>query len=146
MPPPVEDGAQSPSDVATLQALIRSRDEVMAVVAHDLQNPLNVITLAASTLLKRATDPAFRRPVERILAAALRADRLVHDLLDIGAIERGQLAIRPQPLDPADLILAAIDSQQSAAGQASILLAPDIARTCRPSTPTRSACSRCSRT
>jgi CheY-like chemotaxis protein len=98
----------------------------MAVVAHDLQNPLNVITLAAGTLLKRATDPAFRRPVERILAAAQRADRLVHDLLDIGAIERGQLAIRPQPLDPADLILAAIDSQQGAAGQASILLAPDI--------------------
>jgi len=98
----------------------------MAVVAHDLQNPLNVIALAASTLLKRATDPTFRRPVERILAAAQRADRLVHDLLDIGAIERGQLAIRPQPLDPADLILAAIESQQGAAGQASILLAPDI--------------------
>jgi CheY-like chemotaxis protein/anti-sigma regulatory factor (Ser/Thr protein kinase) len=116
----------SPRDAAELEAMIRSRDEVMAVVAHDLQNPLNVISLAASTLLKRATDPALRRPVERILGAVQRADRLVRDLVDIGAIERGRLTIRPLPLDPADLILAAIDSQQSAAGQASILIATDI--------------------
>ena len=126
MPSPIEEGVERPRDAATLEALIRSRDEVMAVVAHDLQNPLNVITLAANMLLKRATDPTFRRPVERILAAAQRADRLVHDLLDISAIERGRLTIQPQPLDPADLILAAIDSQQGAAAQASVLIAPDI--------------------
>jgi CheY-like chemotaxis protein/two-component sensor histidine kinase len=116
----------SPRDAAELEAMIRSRDEVMAVVAHDLQNPLNVISLAASTLLKRATDPALRRSVERILGAAQRADRLVRDLVDIGAIERGRLTIHPLPLDPADLILAAIDSQQSAAGQASIRIVTDI--------------------
>jgi CheY-like chemotaxis protein len=116
----------SPRDAAELEAMIRSRDEVMAVVAHDLQNPLNVISLAASTLLNRATDPALRRSVERILGAAQRADRLVRDLVDIGAIERGRLTIHPLPLDPADLILAAIDSQQSAAGQASIRIATDI--------------------
>jgi len=116
----------SPRDAAELEAMIRSRDEVMAVVAHDLQNPLNVISLAASTLLKKSTDPALRRSVERILGAAQRADRLVRDLVDIGAIERGRLTVRPLPLDPADLILAAIDSQQSAAGQASILIATDL--------------------
>jgi CheY-like chemotaxis protein/anti-sigma regulatory factor (Ser/Thr protein kinase) len=116
----------SPRDAAELEAMIRSRDEVMAVVAHDLQNPLNVISLAASTLLKKSTDPALRRSVERILGAAQRADRLVRDLVDIGAIERGRLTVRPLPLDPADLILAAIDSQQGAAGQASILIATDL--------------------
>jgi K+-sensing histidine kinase KdpD len=76
---------------------VMARDEVLAVVAHDLRNPLNVITLAANSMLQRSTDTAARRPLERILRGARRADRLIADLLEVTAIEGGRLTLDRRP-------------------------------------------------
>jgi signal transduction histidine kinase/ActR/RegA family two-component response regulator len=105
---------------------VRSRDDVLSVVAHDLQNPLNVITLGATSLLPRLTDSSVRRSVERILKAAQRADRLIRDLLEIGKIESGRFSIEPRRVEPAHVILSAVESQQSLAADASVILATDL--------------------
>ena len=76
----------------SLRQAVRSRDDVLSVVAHDLQNPLNVISIAASMLLQRAPDSAARRPLERIMRGAQRADRMIRDLLEINAIETGRFS------------------------------------------------------
>src|SRR5438874_2358926 len=65
---------------ATLEEALRARDAVLSVVAHDLRNPLNIINLAANTLLQRLPDSNARRPVERIVRSARRADRMISDL------------------------------------------------------------------
>jgi signal transduction histidine kinase/ActR/RegA family two-component response regulator len=113
---------------ATLESLrtaIRSRDEVLAVVAHDLKNPLTVIGMAANTLLRRLPDSS-RRPLERIIRAAERAGRLLHDLLEIGAIEAGRFSLQKRLVDPADIILSSVESQQGLAAGASVIIATDL--------------------
>lgn len=109
-----------------LSRSLRARDDVLGIVAHDLRNPLNVIAAAASSLHQRLPDLLSRRPVERIMRAAQRAEHLIRDLLDISAIESGQFSIEKRPLDTASTILTAIDSQQALAASSSVILASDI--------------------
>jgi PAS domain S-box-containing protein len=83
---------------AVAQRAVRSRDELLSMVSHDLNNPLNSITLSASALAHslRAGDPS---KAERHLAAidrgAQRIQRLAADLLDLASLEAGRLAIVP---------------------------------------------------
>ena len=109
-----------------LQRSIDSRDQVLAVVAHDLRTPVNVVSLAANGLLKRLADSTAKRAVERILRAAHRADRLIQDLLDVSAIEAGHFSVERRQVEAADVILAAVESQQSRAAEASVILATDV--------------------
>jgi signal transduction histidine kinase/FixJ family two-component response regulator len=111
---------------ATLEQAIVSRDEVLAVVAHDLRNPISVITVAANTLHQRLTNASARRPLERIIRGAQRADHLISDLLEVNAIEGGRFAIDKRRIEPAKTILAAIESQQSIAASNSVILASDL--------------------
>jgi CheY-like chemotaxis protein/anti-sigma regulatory factor (Ser/Thr protein kinase) len=111
---------------AGLEQAIRSRDGILGIVAHDLRNPLNVISAAANSLHQRLPDSLTRRPVERIMRAAQRAEHLIRDLLDITAIEGGHFAIDKQRMDTTNMLLAAIESQQGLAASASVILASDL--------------------
>ena len=114
------------ADREALREEVRSRDAVLGVVAHDLRNPLNVISLAANNLRQRLRDSGAQRSVDRILRGAQRADRLIQDLLEISAIGDGQFSIEVQPMETVDAILAALESQESIAAEASIILGTDI--------------------
>ncbi len=120
------DAAEQRRTVERLEEAVRSRDTVLSVVAHDLRNPLGVISIAANTLLQRLPGPSARRPVERIIRSAQRADRMVRDLLAISAIETGQLSLDAKPTGTADLIFAAVESQQNVAAEASIIIGTDL--------------------
>jgi signal transduction histidine kinase/CheY-like chemotaxis protein len=113
-------------DHETLRRAIRTRDDVLATVAHDLRNPISVIAIAANTLSHRVRDPLARRPIEAILKGVQRTERLIRDLLDLGAIETGRFSIEKRPVDATDIVLAALDSQQALAADASIILATDL--------------------
>jgi PAS domain S-box-containing protein len=81
----------------------RARDEVLAVVSHDLRNPLSSIAICARTL--RAKPGADAEATTMLAAIAEATDwmsRLIHDLLDASAIEAGRLSIaaRPESLGP----------------------------------------------
>jgi signal transduction histidine kinase/FixJ family two-component response regulator len=112
--------------IDALRQGIRSREDVLGIVAHDLRNPINVIALAASTLLQRLPDSSARRPAERIIRGAQRADRLIQGLLEIDAIEGGRFAITTETVETANMILSALESQQSLAADASIIISTDL--------------------
>ncbi len=122
----VASALQQQVERVALQRGIRSRDEVLGVVAHDLRNPLNVIAAASASLHQRLPDPLSRRPVERIMRAAQRAEHLIRDLLDISAIETGQFSIEKRRLDTTNVILQALESQQGLAASSSVILASDL--------------------
>jgi len=109
-----------------LEETVRSRDAILSVVAHDLRNPLNIISLAANTLLPRLPDASARRSVERIIRSAQRADRMIRDLLAASAIETGRFTMDKQPVETAELLLSALESQHSLAAAASVIIAPDL--------------------
>jgi signal transduction histidine kinase len=79
------------------QRAIRARDEVLAVVSHDLKNPLEAVLLSASLLLK-APDPArVRRYAEAVQRSASRMDRLIRELLDVSRMDAGRFEVELAP-------------------------------------------------
>jgi signal transduction histidine kinase len=112
-------------DVTELRCAVRRRDEVLRVVSHDLRTPLATVTLGAAALIRLSDSPdarnapdaaaQMRRAAGRIGAAGKRMMRLIEDLLDMASLDRGQLSIRPVPVDPADLIGAAADELRGVA-------------------------------
>jgi len=108
------------------QAASHPRDDVLSIVAHDLQNPITVISIAANTLLQRLSESSVRRPIERIIRSAQRAARLIQDLLEIDAVETGRFSIETSAVEPADVILLAVESQQNLAADASVIIGADL--------------------
>jgi PAS domain S-box-containing protein len=81
-----------------LRRAVRARDEVVAIVSHDLRNPLGVVAAAADLLLDLPLDEVERREQAAIIArSAGRMTRLIEDLLDVARIEAGALLVRTAP-------------------------------------------------
>jgi PAS domain S-box-containing protein len=102
------------------QAATHARDEVLAVVSHDLRNPVHTIQMGASFLLELleqpTVDPAlFTKQIGAMRRSAQRADRLIRDLLDVTRTERGRLDIERRPVIVSDLLR---DVSQGVASQA----------------------------
>jgi signal transduction histidine kinase/CheY-like chemotaxis protein len=106
---------------------IRAREEALALVSHDLRNPLHAISVGVGMLLPRIVEPSLRRPVERIQRSAQRMERLLQDLVDIHAIEGGHFTVGKGLVEPTALILTALESQQSLAGSTSVIINTDVA-------------------
>jgi PAS domain S-box-containing protein len=102
------------------------RDEVLAVVAHDLRNPLNVIAGAASLLGLTADDDAQQRQLKVIQRAAQSMERLVADLLDIARIESGTFTTRQERVETGALLQQAIDDCELQARSKEITLRVDV--------------------
>lgn len=83
------------------QRAIRARDEVLAVVSHDLKNPLESVLLSSALLLRGPEPAAVRRYAETLQRSAGRMDRLIRELLDLSRIDAGrfQLELRPERLE-----------------------------------------------
>jgi signal transduction histidine kinase len=81
------------------QAAAHVRDEVIAVVSHDLRNPLTVVSVTAYNLRNGLKDgpPEMLTQVNKIDRAAMRMSRLIEDLLDITRLESGALPLERQP-------------------------------------------------
>jgi PAS domain S-box-containing protein len=89
----------------------RRKDEFLAILAHELRNPLSPISNAAHYLKsKNIEDPDVRRPIEMIERQAGQMARLVDDLLDVSRITRGKLALRLEHLEFAEVAQAALDA------------------------------------
>jgi signal transduction histidine kinase len=102
---------------------VQSREDLLAVVSHDLRNPLSVI-LVSATLALRAWPPgdANRRTIEAIRRSALRMDRLIGDLLDASTIEAGRLSLETavQPVD--QIVRDALEALEAPAAQKQVKL------------------------
>jgi signal transduction histidine kinase/DNA-binding NarL/FixJ family response regulator len=82
------------------QQAARARDEMLAVVSHDLRNPLNVIATSASLILEiPLPEDKKRSQLEVIRRTTDRMNRLIQDLLDVTGIEAGKLSIHADVLD-----------------------------------------------
>lgn len=77
----------------------RSRDQLLAIVAHDLRNPIQVIMSAARRTPEPEAGSGQRNYAEFIQRSAREMDRLVCDLLDVSSLESGSFAVECQPVD-----------------------------------------------
>jgi signal transduction histidine kinase len=88
---------------AAAQDAITARDDVLGTVAHDLGNPLSVISIVCRSLLNKGPD-AFgadtRELIEGTYESSVRMGRLIDDLLDVSRIDAVGLQLHQEPLDP----------------------------------------------
>jgi PAS domain S-box-containing protein len=82
----------------------RRKDEFLAMLAHELRNPLAAISNAAH-LLAHAGGQEFHQWSHEVIQRQVRQlTRLVDDLLDVSRISRGKIELRPQRVDLAALV------------------------------------------
>ena len=79
------------------QQATQARDEMLAIVAHDLRNPLSTITMGSSLLIEAATTDSQKRHAELVRRAADRMRALIEDLLEVRRIESGKLKLHLRP-------------------------------------------------
>jgi signal transduction histidine kinase len=105
----------------------KARDDMIAVVSHDLRNPLGTVQMGAA-LLQRQLDlpPRPADTLHRMQRAAKRMGRLVDDLLDVTKIDAGTLSIsaKTEPLEP--VVEEAIDQCRLAASEKGVVVAADV--------------------
>jgi signal transduction histidine kinase/DNA-binding response OmpR family regulator len=89
------------------ESATRAKDEFLAVLGHELRNPLAPI-LTALELLRLRGDRSREHEVIRRQVGHL--TRLVDDLLDVARITRGKVDLTPRPIEIADVIVRALES------------------------------------
>ncbi|MEJ7602051.1 MAG: HAMP domain-containing sensor histidine kinase [Kofleriaceae bacterium] len=70
-----------------------AREDILAVVAHDLRTPIGNVLRAAELLEQTELSDPQLQLLQRAVRAGTRMDKLVRDLLDWGAIESGRLRV-----------------------------------------------------
>ncbi|QRK06168.1 PAS domain S-box protein [Archangium violaceum] len=108
------------------QIAIRMREEVLAIVSHDLRSPLSMIQMGADQLLSESRgreQPEFTsRTAAKIRRASVRMIHLIRDLLDFSSIEAGQLRIEVSNHDAGELVTELLEELQPNAGEKGIRL------------------------
>jgi two-component system, sensor histidine kinase and response regulator len=72
-----------------LAAMVHLREELVAVVSHDLRNPLNSIVMSAALISNSTTDKDINSAAERIERSAKRMTNIIEDLLDLSRTRLG---------------------------------------------------------
>jgi PAS domain S-box-containing protein len=101
------------------QSAITARDATLALVSHDLRNPLAVILMKTALILRRPEEKErrgdSRKSIESIRRSAERMNRLIQDLLDVSNVEAGRFAIERRPQPVTSLVNEALESVQARA-------------------------------
>lgn len=134
--------AQQTSEVGRLQHLLDERtqalslandtldlrNEFLAIVSHDLRNPLNAIALNTQLLerLVSSGDPQLGRISRSLASSIAQMQRIISDLLDLAAIQAGKLSVQLRPGDARSPIEESVANFRSVSAEKSIALDAEI--------------------
>jgi signal transduction histidine kinase len=96
---------------SALRLADQRKDEFLAMLAHELRNPLAPMVNALGLLSSPKADASIRQRAHGIIERQLKhMVRLVDDLLDVSRITRGKLVVRRQPVELASIVQSAVDT------------------------------------
>jgi PAS domain S-box-containing protein len=105
------------SSLARAQRESRSKDEFLAMLAHELRNPLGAIQGAVHALgIIGHTDPMAMRATGIIKRQVLHMARLVDDLLDVGRAVTGKIVLKRARVNLADCVKSSVATVASGNG------------------------------
>jgi signal transduction histidine kinase len=94
---------------AEAEAASRGKDELLAMLGHELRNPLAAITTACRLLHDAEAPPeALQRAREILLRQNAHLAHLVDDLLDVARVTSGKIVLTPRPLELAQVVRQAV--------------------------------------
>jgi signal transduction histidine kinase len=106
-----------------LQQALRMNEVFVAVLGHDLRNPLSAVITGAELVSQLSTDERVRKVAARIRSSGDRMARMIEQLLDVARIRSGRLEMKPVDNDLKGLAQALIDELQAGAAERRIELA-----------------------
>jgi two-component system CheB/CheR fusion protein len=109
----VEDVTARNADADQLRNADRRKDEFLAMLAHELRNPLTPITHAIRLLEANSDRAPATKMYEMIARQTQRLTRLVDELLDVARISRGHIELKRETLDLAELAQQAADASRA---------------------------------
>ena len=95
--------------LANAEAALRSSDAFLAMLSHELRNPLSAIAAAGAVLEQPGGPARAGRIIERQTA---HLTRLIDDLLDVARITAGKMALHRRPVDLAEAASSALQAIQ----------------------------------
>jgi PAS domain S-box-containing protein len=95
----------------------RRINEFIALLSHELRNPLAPIQNAVAVLARKAESPDVRWCTEVIARQTAHMKRLVDDLLDVSRITSGKIRIERQRLDLSAVVAHAVDAMRGSAAE-----------------------------
>jgi CheY-like chemotaxis protein/signal transduction histidine kinase len=101
----------------TAQEALRAREELVALISHDLRTPLSNIAATASQALQSATSQSEIDTASSILRNARRMERLIRDLLDYSQLEAGSLRVELRKESLPELLHKAVESSRPLASK-----------------------------
>jgi PAS domain S-box-containing protein len=101
--------ARSERLIEELARAVRLSELLMAVVGHDLRNPIGAVMAGTALALRRVDDPQVRAQLERVNRSARRMERMVAQLLDVSRVRLGRgLQLERVPTDLGELVRQAV--------------------------------------
>lgn len=95
---------------AAAERYSRSKDDFVAVLSHELRNPLSAIMMNVHQLLRRSPPEEFAKSLDAIKRNASTQARIISDILDVSRINSGKLALEREWIEPGTLISSSLDS------------------------------------
>ena len=109
---------------------VRSRDETIGVVSHDLRNPVNAMRMLAGAILRDDSGESMSgtatERVKLMFKAAEQMDMLIQDLLDASRVESGRLRINALSVPAGTLLAGAVATLEPLAADRGIRLQTEL--------------------
>ncbi|MDO6802185.1 ATP-binding protein [Wenyingzhuangia sp. 1_MG-2023] len=110
----------------TTSSLLKSREQIISMVSHDLRTPLNTIS-GYSELLQKSTESTKEiNYIEHIQSASAYMAQLVDDLLEFSKLENNNISIAAAPFDLEKLIHEIVKNSESLVQNKSINFVVDV--------------------
>jgi PAS domain S-box-containing protein len=108
-----------------VEQAVHARDNLLAVVSHDLKSPLQAIKLGATLVERQLTsgEPEARHGIAIVLRSAEAMTRLIDDLLQAAAIESGTFPVEPGRESVLEVMRDLVQTTEPIAATRSIKLA-----------------------
>ena len=101
----------------------RGRDEVLAIVSHDMRNPLHTVLLGTGAALEiLPPDSPVRKTLDSVRRAALRGERLIRDLLDVTRLESNRMLLECEKVPVSELLNESAESAAATASEREITI------------------------
>jgi len=108
-----------------VQAAVQARDNLLAVVSHDLRNPLQAILVSTGVLARPRPEGerrAGRKQLNIILRSTARMTRLLDDLLQAESIKAGAFVVDPRPEEAPPMVEEVLQELESLAAEKQVTL------------------------
>ncbi|HVZ85982.1 MAG TPA: hybrid sensor histidine kinase/response regulator [Polyangia bacterium] len=102
---------------------VGARDEFLAMLGHELRNPLSAIQFATDLIARRRDqDPCVAKHADTIERQTTNLNRLVDDLLDVARVTSGKVTLQREPAELGALVQRCLESLQTTADTRGVAL------------------------